>query len=216
MWLFTLEPVIHIDKFDGYQIFTHSPKAEDISDAVRKILATKRTNIKVKLSPIKQDNIETTSFEKLCTEYFEGNFETLATETPLILPCKKPEKSKLIVKTMERWSRKTNKSSRIKGLVLHSFSLLKNLEHFGFTREILKEKFEIKKISEAPVIVVYNPRENVLLSVRNAERQDLATDIKLGLDDLKMFIVLFNDKLQNNNLKLISLVVTDKAHGIKL
>ena len=117
---------------------------------------------------------------------------------------------------MERWSRKTNKSSRIKGLVLHSFSLLKNLEHFGFTREILKEKFEIKKISEAPVIVVYNPRENVLLSVRNAERQDLATDIKLGLDDLKMFIVLFNDKLQNNNLKLISLVVTDKAHGIKL
>ena len=71
--------MIHIDKIDGYQIFTHSPKAEDISDAVRKILATKRTNIKVKLSPIKQDNIETTSFEKLCTEYFEGNFETLAT-----------------------------------------------------------------------------------------------------------------------------------------
>ena len=158
LWLFTLEPVIHIDKIDGYQIFTHSPKAEDISDAVRKILATKRTNIKVKLSPIKQDNIETTNFEKLCTEYFEGNFETLATETPLILPCKKPEKSKLIVKTMEQWCRKTNKSSRIKGLVLHSFSLLKNLEHFGFTREILKEKFEIKKISEAPVIVVYNPR----------------------------------------------------------
>ena len=208
--------MIHIDKIDGYQIFTHSPKAEDIFNTVSDILATKRTNIKVKLNPIKQDNIEETSFEERCIEYYEGNFETLATMAPIILPCNETEKFKKIVRTMEHWCRETNKSSRIKGLVLHSFSVLKNLEHFGFTREVLKEKLKIKQFSEAPAIVVYNPRENVLLLIRNAERQDLAIDIKLGLDDLKMFIVLLNDKLRNSNLKLISLVVTDKAHEIKL
>ena len=131
--LFILERVIHIEKIYGYQIFTHDPKAEDISDAVRKILATQNSNIKVKLNPIKQDIIEETSFEKWCLEYFEENFETLARDAPLILPCQEPDKSKEIVKTMERWCRKTNKSSRIKGLVLHSFSLFKHLEHFGFT-----------------------------------------------------------------------------------
>ena len=204
--------MIHIEKIDGYQIFTHNPKAEEISDAVCKILATQKNIIKVKLNPIKQDIIEGTSFEERYVEYFERNFETLATEAPLILPCKEPKKSKGIVKTMEHWCRKTNKSSRIKGLVLHSFSVLKHLEHFGFTREVLKERFEIKKFSEAPVIVVYNPQENVLMLIRNAKRQNLTTDIKIGLDDLKMFILLFNDKLKNSNLKLISLVVADKAH----
>ena len=214
--LFIVEPVIHIEKINGYQIYTHNPKAEDISDAVCKILATQRNNIKVKLNPIKQDIIEGTSFEERCVEYFEGNFETLATEAPLILPCKEPEKSKEIVKTMESWCIKTNKSSRIKGLVLHSFSVLRHLEHFGFAREVLKERLEIKTFSEAPVIVVYNPQENALMLIRNAETQDLTTDIYIGLDDLKMFILLFNDDLKSSNLNIIPLVVTDNFHEVRL
>ena len=117
---------------------------------------------------------------------------------------------------MESWCRKTNKSSRIKGLVLHSFSVLRHLEHFGFAREVLKERLEIKTFSEAPVIVVYNPQENVLLLIRNAEMQDLTTDIKIGLDDLKMFILLFNDELKSSNLKIISLMVTDNFHEVRL
>ena len=140
--------MIHVEKIDGYQIFTHNPKAEDISVAVRKILATKQSNIKVKLNPVKQDITKETSFEERCIEYFEGNFETLATEAPLILPCKKPEKSKDIVKTMEHWCRKTNKLSRMKGLVLHSFPIFRHLEHFGFTSEVLKERLEIKKFQK--------------------------------------------------------------------
>ena len=156
------------------------------------------------------------SFEQRCTEYFERNFETLAKETPLILPCKEPEKSREIVTSMEHWCRKTNNSSNIKGLVLHSFSIFRHLEHFGFTRETLKQSLKIEEISEAPVIVVYNPQENVLLLIRNAENQDLANDIKIGRDDLKMFILLFNDKLKNSNMKLISLIITDKENHIKL
>ena len=50
--------MIHIDKIDGYQIFTHNPQAKDISDAIHEILVNKNTNIKVKVNPIEQDNIE--------------------------------------------------------------------------------------------------------------------------------------------------------------
>ena len=214
--LFILEDVIHIDKINGYQIFAHSPKPEDISDAIREILATKRSNVKVKFSPIKQDNVEEADFEKQCTEYFERNFESLSKEAPLVLPCKEPEEFKEIVKTIEHWCRKTNKSSSMKGLVLHNFSVLRHLEHFGFTRETLKERLKIENFSEAPIIVVYNPQENVLLLIRNAENQGMATDIKLGLDDLKMFILLCNEKLKDSNMKLISLVVNDKEDDIEL
>ena len=157
MLLSILEPVVHIEKIDGYQIFIHNPKAEDISDAIHEVLSAKRTNIKVKLTPIKQDIVRETSFEERCTDYFKEIFETLAKESPLILPCK------------EYWCSKTNKSSSIQGLVLHSFSLVRHLEHFGFTREALKERLKIENISEAPVIVVYNPQENVLVLIRTAE-----------------------------------------------
>ena len=156
-----------------------------------------------------------TEFEELCTTHFEENFESLAAESPLILPCKEPERLKEVVKVMQEWCRKRNRLSRIKGLILHNFSALRHLEHFGFTKEILKGSFEIEEFSEKPIMVVYNPHENMLLLIRNAENQDLVTDIKLGLDDLKMFILLFIDKLKGSNMKLISLVVTDKDHNLE-
>ena len=213
--LYILEDVTHINKINGYQMFAHNPNPEDISQAIRETLATKRTNVRVKLNSIKQDIMEEADFEERCTAYFEENFETLAAESPLILPCKEPEKFKQIINTMGYWCRKTNKSSNIKGLVLHSFSVFQLLEHFGL-KEALKDSLKIKVSSKQPVIVVYNPQENVLLLIRNAENQELTTDIKHGLDDLMMFILLFHDKLQYSNLKLISLIVTDNSHDFKL
>ena len=209
--------MIHIDKIDDYQIFTHNPQAKFISDAIDEILVNKSTKLKsIKLTPIKQDNVKETSFEEKCANYFEENFETLAKEAPLVLPIKEPEKFKEIVKSMEHWCRETNKLSKIKGLVLHSFSIFRHLEHFEFTRATLEDSLKIEEFSEAPIIVVYNPQKSVLLLIRNAESQDLATDIKLGLADLKMFILLFNDMLKESNLKLTSLVAADQAQGFEL
>ena len=102
-----------------------------------------------------------------------------------------------------------------KRIVLHSFSVFRHLKHFGFTRESLQRSLKIRAFSELPVTIVYNPQENVLLLIRNAKNQDLANDIKLGLDDLKMFILLCSDKLKGSNMKLISLVVTGKEHDFK-
>ena len=204
--------MIHIDKIPDYQLFAHNANAREISDAIGEILKTKETNIKIKLNPIKQDNVENIDFDERCIKYFEENFEGLAKEAPIILPCKEPEKFKEIVKTMEYWCRKTNKSSSIKGLVLHSFSVFRHLKHFGFTREVLKRSLKIRAFSDEPVTIVYNPQENVLLLIRNAKNRDLKTDVKLGLDDLKMFILLCNNNLKGSNMKLISLVVTGEEH----
>ena len=216
MSLFILEEVIHINTIDGYQTFAHNPDAENVSNAIREILDSRRSHVKILLNPIKQSIVEEADFEKRCTAYFEGNFETLATETPLVLPYKEPKNFKEIVNTMEQWCRKTNKSSKLKGLVLHSFPVFQHLEHFAFTRKVLRDGLNIEIFSKEFVIVVYNPQENMLLLIRNAQNQDLTTDIKLGLDDLNMFILLFYDQLKYSNMKLISLIVTDKSQNFKL
>ena len=208
--------MIHICKIDSYQIFAHNPSASDISDGIREVLATKRTSIQVKLSPIEQESMEQISFDKRCIKYFEQNFEILATKFPLTLPCEESKEFKEIVKTMGDWCSKTNTSCSMKGLVLHSFPVFRHLEHYGFTREVLKEHLKIEEFSKAPVIIVYNPSKNMILLIRNAEKQDLAIDIKLGLYDLKMFILLFHDELKYSYVKLISIVVTDKEHTPEL
>ena len=213
--LFIPEDVIHISKISDYQLFAHNAKAKEISDAIREILKTKETNINIKLNPIKEYNFENMNFDKRCVTYFEENFESLAEEAPIILPCKEPEKFKEIVKTLESWCRKTNKSSKIKGLVLHSFSVFRHLKHFGFKKEALQRSLKIRAFSEEPVTIVHNPQENVLLLIRIAEHRDLQTDVKLGLDDLKMFILLCNYELKGSNMKLISLVVTGKEYDFQ-
>ena len=208
--------MIHIYKTPDYQLFAHNANAKKISDAICEILETKETNIDIKLNPIKQENVKNIDFDNRCITYFEENFASLAKEGPLILPCKEPKKFKEIVNTMESWCKKTNKSSSIKGLVLHSFSVFRHLKHFGFAKEALQRSLKIRAFSEEPVTIVYNPQEHVLLLIRNAENQDLESDVKLGLDDLKMFILLCNDQLKGSKMKLISLVVTGKEHDFKL
>ena len=195
--------MIHIDKIPDYQLFAHNANAKEISDSIDEILKRKETNIKIKLNPIKRENVENIDFDERCVTYFEENFESLPKKTPPILPCKEPKKFKEIVKTMESWCKKINKSSSIKGLVLHSFSVFRPLKHFGFEREASQKSLKIRAFSEEPVTIVYNPQENVLLLIRNAENRDLQTDVNLGLDDLKMFLLLCNNNLKGSKMKLI-------------
>ena len=206
--------MIHIDNIDGYTVFAHNPNRQDISNAVDKLLTIKPPNIEIMLSPIER-KFEL-NFEEKCIQFFEENFEVIAKEIPLILPCEEPEKPSVVVKTMYDWCIKTNKSSSMKGLVLHSFFISQHLKRFGFTREALRENLQIEAFSEKPATVVYNPQKNVLLLIRNAENQDLETELKLGFNESKMFILLFNDKLKGSNMKLISAVVTEKEHSFKL
>ena len=108
------------------------------------------------------------------------------------------------------WCRETNCFSNIKGLVVHSFSVLKHLFRYGFTKKMLHDCLHIENFSETPIIVVYNPAEKALLLLRKAESKNLATDIALSINDLKLFILLLHNVLANSDMKLVPLVVTDQ------
>ena len=197
----------HSEETDGFRIICHNPNIEYIKE----ILEKKNTkNIDVYTGPHHKLRICESEFEEQCTAYFERYFEISANEEPLILPWKVPHEFKSIANIMSEWCNETNDLSNIKGLVLHSFSIVKHLFRLGFTKKILQDCLQIQNFSEAPIIVVYNPREKALLLLRKAQSKKLATHIALSMNDLKLFILLFHNVLVNSGMKLVPLVVTDE------
>ena len=197
----------HSKEADDFSIICHNPSIEYIKE----ILGKKNTeNIDVYTGPHHKLQICESKFKEQYTGYFERYFEVLANEDPQILPWKVPHEFKSITEIMFCWCKETNELSNIKGLVLHSFSILKHLFRHGFTKKMLKDCLQIQNFSEVPIIVVYNPREKALLLLRKGESKKLATDIASSINDLKLFILLFHDVLANSGMKLIPLVVTDE------
>ena len=206
--LFIPDTAIHIEHIDGYTLLAHNLDASTMSKRIKETLTNKKTSIDVYLGPSEILHFEESKFQERCAMYFEKNFETLAEVDPLILPGKLHGELMGIEDNMGRWCKNTNSSSSIKGLILHSFSLTKCLKLYGFTEKKLRHHLQLKKFSEKPIIVVYNPREKAILLIRKAESETLANDIELSFTDIKLFILLFNDELKNSGMKLIPLVVT--------
>ena len=201
----------HRERTDGFEIIAHNPKANDIFSNVQEILAKKnKGKIQVLFGPDGISFLDESEFEKECAENFKRCFETSADEDPLRIPWKIPEKSERIIDIMLQWCKETNKVSGTKGLVLHSFSILKLAYRHGFTKEMLQDYIKIGNDPEAPIIVVYNPHESALLLLRKAENKELANDIASAFNDLKLLILLFYDVLVESGMKVIPLVVTDE------
>ena len=161
------------------------------------------------LRPDEICHVEEPEFKKQCTTYFENNFEKLAEEEPLFVPWKIPEDQMEIEGIMDLWCTKTNRLSSVKGLVLHRFSLIKCLELYGINEDTLRGHLHIEMLPKAPITVVYNPYQRAVFLVRKAESDDLTNDMVLSFNDVKMFILLFNDELTESGIKLIPLIVTD-------
>ena len=154
-------------------------------------------------------HVEEPKFTKQCSAYFEKNFKKLAEDEPLSLPWKTPEDYMEIEGIMADWCKETNELSSVKGLILHKFSLTRCLELYGIEEDTIRDYLRIGKFSKAPICVTYNPHQKAILLIRKAESDDLATDMALCRNDLKMFILLFNDELRGSGVKLIPLVVSD-------
>ena len=214
--LFILEKRHH-EGIDGFEIIAHDPNAKEISKNVKNILEKKDKEIQVfrplmkKSYPEKISYIDESEFEKECAANFKRYFETAADENPLKIPWGKAEESERITDIMYEWCKETNE--RTKGLVLHSFSILKLAIRHGFTVERLRDDLKIKDFREVLINVVYNPDERSLLLLRKAESENPAAELALAFDDLKLFILLFHDVLSNSGMKVIPLVVTDKKVG---
>ena len=206
--LFVLETLCHNVKTDGFSIISHNPSIEYI-----KVLdKTNREKIEVYTGPHHKLPLCESEFKEQCTAYFERYFEILANEDPQILPWDIPHEFKSITDIMFDWCKKTNEFSNIKGLIVHKFSVLEHLFRHGFTEKMLQNCLEIENFSKTPIIVVYNPGEKALLLLRKAESRklEIATEIALSNNDLKLFILLFHDVLANSGMKIVPVVVTDQ------
>ena len=151
--------------------------------------------------------------EKLCINYFKRYFENIAKKGPVVLPKVHSGIDKVTI-TMKRWCDNTNYSSNLKGLISHSFSVSDYLRKFFYDKlkiDNLREGLDIKDIPTTPIIIVYNPCENVILLIRISEQARLKEQTEFCSYDMKMFILLFGDEIKHNGVKVISLLASNEA-----
>ena len=200
----------------GYGIYCHIRNADHVFkniDKWRKLISEKE----VKVKHHDKEDVHTLSElkEKHCKNYFKRYFEKLAKEGPVVLPKVHSEIQKVTV-TMKCWCDNTNDSdsSNLKGLIIHSFNVLDYLRKFFYdTLEIdsLREDLDIKDIPTTPIIIVYNPNENVILLIRISKQARLKEQIEFCSYDMKMFILLFGDEIKRNGVKVISLLASNET-----
>ena len=116
--------------------------------------------------------------ERLCGVYFKRYFKREAKQAPVILPPIQRGVNK-IVDTMEEWCSETNTSpTNLKGLVVHNFNLSRFLEIFlcdksdaiNFCEGLEVKDFDSGSASE-PIVIVYNPKESVILLIRKSREK---------------------------------------------
>ena len=202
----------------GYNTFGHIRNSDKVFKNITSF-HEEITNIKVRLKLPTYDDEKTVSQlkENLCVDYFKRYFKNQAMEKPVVLPQVIPSGISKVLDTLERWCFEANKMSDLKGLIIHSFDIFVYFDKWlcvKGSKERLRKDLDIKEIPSTPIVIVYNPKENVILLIRMSEKKDIRNQVELCSSDMKMFMVLFSDDLKETGVKVISLLVrnfVDKA-----
>ena len=112
---------------------------------------------------------------------------------------------KKLTRHMHCWCKKTNTPPNIQGLVLPSFSILKQLEWHGFSEKEIRNFLEVNKITDELSTIVFNPQYSTVLLLHKAKSENYATDIELVVNYVKLFLLLFHNVLKS--MKLIPFIV---------
>ena len=219
MFSIYLEALYHNSGFGGFEIFAHIRNPDEVYENIEKLHENIEVNrLRVVLGTDKSVTCNTREFTDLCYEHFKTHYERLAHYEPIVLPPSTPSTLKWIVETMKNWCNETNCFSNMKGLVIHSFGILEYLKWFNikFTEMTLDHNLYIDHFPRMPVIIVYNPKENVIFLIRKAESENLESEIELCCTDLKMFMLLVFNELKHSGIKVIPLVAIEKEEHSKL
>ena len=203
-------------RFRGYDVYCHvrnpSQVYQNIDEQSKEI---SKKEVKIQLVGGGASATLSELKKEWCGDYFKRYFELDATKGPLVLP-QIDRGSNKIVDTMERWCSETNASpSNFKGLVVHNFDVLEFLKFFlykGSDAKTLCEELEIKDRSTSiPIVIVYNPKEKVILLIRKSEIKDLSEEFKSFSNDMKIFMLLFGDECRQNKVKVICLLASNET-----
>ena len=197
----------------GYNTFGHIKNADKVFKNISNIHGeiTKRT-VRVKLPTYEDEKTLSELKESLCKDYFKRYFENQAKENPVVLPQLIPKEINKIVGTMEHWCSDANEMSNLKGLIIHSFDASMYFDKWFYDKldkETLCKDLDMKEFPSTPILIVYNPKENVILLIRKLKNKDIKKDIELCGSDMKLFMVLFGSELKQGNVKVISLLMSN-------
>ena len=195
----------------GYNTFAHIRNSDKVFENITNF-HEEITSIKVKVKLPTYDDKKTVSQlkENLCGDYFKRYFKNQAMEKPVVLPQAIPSGIKKVVDTLESWCFETNEMSHLKGIIIHSFDVLVYFDKWLLvkgSKERLCKDLYIKEFPSTPIIIVYNPKENVILLIRKSEKKDIKNQLELCSSDMKMFLTLFGEDLKGTGVKVISLLV---------
>lgn len=158
-------------------------------------------------------------FQEICKKNYENYVETTKL-VPIEMLKKINSKTKEyenIIKTMKSWC-EDKRSPCAKGFVFQSSSITDicmNLYYGKIStteerRDYLGMEFDIEEFPSKDTIVVYNPVERVILLIREANDEDVQSELKLCGVELKMLMMLLKNELKESGIKVIPLVVTEK------
>ena len=196
-----------------YNTFAHIRNSDKVFENITNI-NEEITNIKVKVKLPTYDDKKTISQlkESLCRDYFKRYFKNQAMKKPVVLPQATPSEINKIMDILENWCFETNETSYLKGIIIHSFDILVYLDKWirvkGSKERLCKDLY-IKEFPSTPIIIVYNPKENVILLIRKSEKKGIRNQLELGSSDMKMFVTLFGDDVKGTGVKVISLLVRE-------
>ena len=211
-----------VGKYDVYCHVRNPHKVYQNIDKQRKAISGKLVKIKKGFgNGERKEDIDKVSNlkETLCGVYFKRYFERDAKQGPLILPPIQRGINK-IVDTMEKWCKEANASpSSLKGLVAHNFNLSRFLEMFFRDKSDATnfcEWLEIKDFkgfgsASKPIVIVYNPQENVILLIRKSGEKKLSEEMEFCSDGMKIFMLLFGDECIQSGVKVICLLASNKT-----
>ena len=209
---FFLGNICHSQVGNGYEIFGHFRKKDDVINSLGEIVEERAVaKVTVVLGAQKVKHYTPSEFKKECSEYFERYYKILAMNAPLVLPSVIPTKFKIIVNTMSKWCQSTGKGCHVKGFVLHSFSVKDlYLKMHNVELDDLRGKLDIDAFPTTTTITVYNPNHRIFFLIRIAENEDVENDIKLCGAELKMLMLIIGKELEETGMRVIPLVVTNK------
>ena len=202
--------------FDDYDVWCHVKNPHQVFGNIDKLsIEILNQKVKKKLAG-REGSAKLSELKKsLCGDYFKRYFKQEAKQGPVILPPIQRGINK-IVDTMERWCREANTSPlSLKGLVVHNFNFLKFLETFVYKLDAGKlcKELEIKDFesTSTPTVIVYNPKESVILLIRKSGEKELSEEMEFCSDVMKIFMLLFGDECKLSGVKVICLLASNET-----
>ena len=147
-------------------------------------------------------------------EYFDQHYHEMMKEEALCIPdCNHASlqaPTNKILRSIRNWCNTTNKKGKLKGFVIHGYSLNKHLKFLNYPPNI----FQNRDGDSGEVTIAYNPAKNVVLIIRVAQDKNLKHEMEMSAMDIMKVALLYHDVLVKSRVTLINLLVTNekKSH----